>query len=118
MGHLNLKFIKVTEEDKAEIFITHITMTEEITKIDIDPIVVKGEISMDTIEVDQGINQIIGETILEATQDIIKILEESIVENTGVIIRMKIMEETEVGVVLGKGLFLEITMTVEEMIEV
>ena len=67
VGHSNIRFIKVKEEDKLEIFMTHITMTEEITKTDIDPIVVTGEISMDKIEVDKGMNIIIGENILKAT---------------------------------------------------
>ena len=38
-------------------------MTEEITKTDINPIVVTGEISMDRIGVDQGMNKIKGEKI-------------------------------------------------------
>ena len=38
--------------DKAEIFMTYIIMTEEISEIDIDQIVVTEEISIDEIEVD------------------------------------------------------------------
>ena len=105
IGHLNFKFIKVKEKDKVEFFMAHITMTEKITKIDIDLIVVTGESSMDRIEVDQGMNKTIGEKILEATQDLIIILEDRIIENTGVIIGMKIMVKTDMGVGLGKSHF-------------
>ena len=117
IGHSNLRFIKVKEEDKVEICMTHKTMTEEITKTDIHPTLVTGEINMDRTGIDQGMNKIIGQKILEATQDLIKILEDRIVENTGVIIGMKITVETEVGVGLGKGHLQEITISVEEMIE-
>ena len=52
ISNLNLRFIRPGEEDKVEIFMTHIIMTEEITKIDIDQIVVAEEFSIDRIEVD------------------------------------------------------------------
>ena len=117
VGHSNLRFIKVKEEDKVEIFMTHITMTEETTETDIDLIVVTGKINMDRIGLDQDMNKIIGQKILEATQGLIKILEDRIVENTGLIIGMKIMVEAEVGVGLGKGHFQEITISVEGTIK-
>ena len=58
---------------------------------------------VDKIEVDQGMNKIIGEEILEAMQDHVKILEDRIVEeNIEVIIEMKIIAEKDVGVGLEK----------------
>ena len=99
-------------------FMTHIIMTEEITETNIDLIVMKGEINMNRTEGGQNMNKITGEKILEETQDHINIFEDRIVENTEVIIGMKITVETEVGVDLGKGHFQEITILVEEMIEV
>ena len=65
IGNSNLRFIRAGEEDKVEIFMTHIIMTEEIIKIGIDQIVMTGEISIDKVEVDQGMNKIIGEEIIE-----------------------------------------------------
>ena len=41
IGHSNHRYIKV-EEDRVEIFMTHIMMTEEITETGIDPIVMRG----------------------------------------------------------------------------
>ena len=54
------------ERDKVEIFMTHIIMIEEIIKSDTDQIVVTGEISIDKVEGDPGMNRIIEEEILEA----------------------------------------------------
>ena len=45
---------------------THIIIIEEIIKKDTDQIVVTGGISIDKVEVDQGMNKTIGEEILEA----------------------------------------------------
>ena len=42
IGNSNLRFIIAEEEDKVEILMTHITMTEEIIKIGIDQIVMTG----------------------------------------------------------------------------
>ena len=105
VGNSDLQYSKIKEEDRVEIFMTHIIMTGEITETDIDPIIMTGRINMNSIEVGQNMNKITGEKILEATQDHINILENRIVENTGVIIGMKITVETEVGVDLGKGHF-------------
>ena len=66
VDYSNLRYIKVKEEDRVEIFMTHIIMTEEITEIDTDLIVMTGEINMNRIEVDQNMNKITGERILEA----------------------------------------------------
>ena len=47
---------------------THIIMTEEIIKIDIDQIAETGEFNLvGKVQVDQGMNKIIGEEILEIT---------------------------------------------------
>ena len=116
IGHSNLRYMKV-KEDRVEIFMTHIIMTEEIAETDIDPIVMIGEINMNRIEVGQNMNKITGKKILKATRDHINILEDRIVENTGVIIGMKTTVETEVGVSLWKGYFGEMTILVGEMIE-
>ena len=63
----NLRFIRVEEGDKVEIFKTHIIKTEEMIKIDIDQTMQIGEFKLvDRVEVDQGMNKIIGEEILEA----------------------------------------------------
>ena len=114
IGNSNVRLIRAEEEDKVGIFMTHIIMTKEITKIDKDKIVVTEEISIDRIEVDQGMNKIIGEEILEAMQDCIKISEDKKVEeNTGVIIGMKVIAEKEVGVGLEKDHFQEITIIIE-----
>ena len=91
----NLRFIRAEEEDKVEIFMTDIIITEEITKIDIYQIVVTKEISIDKLVVDWGVNKIMGEEILEAMWDCIKILEG-----------------------LGKGHFQGITIIIEGMTEV
>ena len=68
IGNLNLRFFRTEEEDKSRNFYdSQIIMTEDITKIDIAQIVVTEEISIvDKIEVDRGMNKIIGEEILEA----------------------------------------------------
>ena len=118
IGHSNLRFVKAKEEDKVEIFMIHIIMTEETSKIDTDQIVKIGEFSLaDTVEVGQGANKTIGEEILGATQGHIKIMEDRIVEeNIEVIIGMKITVEREVGVGLEKDHFQEI-LIIEGMIE-
>ena len=68
IGNSNLRVIRAEEGDKVEIFMIHIIMTEEIIKIDIDQIVEIGEFNLvDKVEVDQGMNKIIGEEILEVT---------------------------------------------------
>ena len=47
---------------------THTIVTEEIIKIDTDQIAEIGEFNLvDKVEIDQGINKIIGEEILEVT---------------------------------------------------
>ena len=107
IGNSNLRFIRAEEGDKVEIFMTHIIMIEECIKTDIDQIAVIGEFNLvDKVEVEQGMNKIIGEEILEVTWQHTKILEDRIVEeNIGVIIGMKIIAEKEVGVGLGKDHF-------------
>ena len=68
IGNSNLRFIRAEEGDKVEIFMTHRIMTEEIIRIGTDQIVETGEFGLvDKVEVDQGINKIIGEEILEVT---------------------------------------------------
>ena len=71
---------------------TQVIMIEEIIKLGIDQTLEIGEFNLvDKIEVDQGMNIIIGEEILEPMQDHIKILGDRIVEeNIEVIIGMKI----------------------------
>ena len=84
---------------QVEIFMIHIIMTEEIIKIG------TGQI-MDKIEIDQGMDKIIGEEILGAMPGHIKILVDRIVEeNIEVIIGMKITVQREVGVGLEKDHF-------------
>ena len=71
----NLRYTKVEAEANQEIFIIDAIMISEVIKIDIDQIVEIEEcslvvdLSMDKIEVDQGMNKItamiIGENILE-----------------------------------------------------
>ena len=100
---------------------THIIIIEEIIKIGTGQIVVIGEFNLeDKIEVDQGMNKIIGEEILEAMQDCIKILEDRIVEeNIEVIIEIKIIAEREIGEGLEIGHFKGITIiTIEGTTEV
>ena len=46
IGNSNLIFIRAEEEDKVEIFMTHIIMIEEITKIDIGQIVMIEDINI------------------------------------------------------------------------
>ena len=103
---------------QVEVFMTHITMIEEIIKIGIDQIVEIGEFNLvDKVEVDKGTNKIIGEEILEVMWEHTKILEDRIVEeNIEVIIEMKIISEKEVEVGLGKDHFQEI-LVIEGMIE-
>ena len=70
--------------DKVEFFMTQVIMIEEIIKVGIDQTVEIEEFNLvDKVEVDQGMNKIIGDEILEAMQDHIKILKDRIVENTG-----------------------------------
>ena len=106
IGNSNLRFIRAEKGDKVEIFMTHIIMIEEITKLGTDQIVVTGEISIDKVEVDQGMNKIIGEEILEAMWDRIKIFEDRIVEeDIEGIIGMQIITDKEVRVGLEKDHF-------------
>ena len=66
IGNSNLRFIKAKEGDRVEVFMIHIGMTKEIIKIGIDQIVETGEFNLlDKIEVDQGMNRIIGMVIEE-----------------------------------------------------
>ena len=66
--NLNLRYIKAREGDKEEIFMIDITMINEVIKIGIGQIGEIGELNlMDKVEVDQGMNKIIGEEILEVT---------------------------------------------------
>ena len=106
-GSSNLRFFRAKERDKIEIFMTDMIMMEEIIKKGMDQIVEIGEFNLvDKVEVDQGMNKIIGEEILEAMQDCIKILEDRIVEkNIEVTIGMKIIAEKEVEVGLEKDHF-------------
>ena len=98
---------------------TDAIMISEIIKIGTDLIVVTGEISIDKIEADQGMNKIIGVESLEAMQDCIKILEDRIVEeNIEVIIGKKVIAEKEVGVGLEKNHFQGIKTIIEGMTEV
>ena len=107
IGNSNLRFIGAEKGDKVEIFMIHIIMTEEIIKIDTDQIGEIGEFNLvDKVEVDQGMNKIIGEKILEVMWEHTRILEDRIVEeNIEVIIGMRIIAEKEVGVGLGKDHF-------------
>ena len=94
IGNSNLRCIRAGEEDKVEIFMTHIIMTEEIAKIDIDKIVVTEEMSIDRIKVEKGMNKIIGDEILEAMPDHINIsIDETVEENTEVTIGVKVIVE-------------------------
>ena len=90
---LNARFIRAEEEDKVGNFMIDTIMINEIIKIGTDQIVVTGKISVDKMEVDQGMNKIIGEEILEITWEHTEVLEDRIVEeNIEVIIGMKIMK--------------------------
>ena len=60
---------------------------------------------MDKVEIDQGMNKMLGEKILEVTWEHTKILKDRIEENIEVIIGMKIIVEKEVGVGLAKDHF-------------
>ena len=46
VGHSNLRFIKIKEGDKVEIFMIHTIMTKETIKIDMDQIVEMGEFNL------------------------------------------------------------------------
>ena len=96
----------------------YIVMTEEIVKIGIAKIVEIREFNLvDKTEVDQGMNQIIGEEVSGTMQGNIKILEDRIVEeNIEAIIGMKITVERKVGVDLEKDHFQGIII-IEGMIE-
>ena len=68
----NLRFIKAKEGDRVDIFMTHVIMTGEIIKIGIDETAETEEFNLvDKVEVDQGMNRIIGviigKEILEVT---------------------------------------------------
>ena len=66
IGNLNLRYIKAKERDKAEISMTDVTMISKVIKIGTDQIAEIGEVNLvNKIEVDQGMNKIIGEEILE-----------------------------------------------------
>ena len=78
-------------------------MIHTFIKIGTDQIAEIGKFNLvDKIEVDQGMNKIIGEEILEVTWEHIKILKDRIEENIEVIIGVKTIAEKEVGVGLGK----------------
>ena len=64
IGNSNLRYFKAREEDKVGNFMIGTIMNNEIIKIGTDQIVVTGEISIDKIEVNQGMNKITGEEIL------------------------------------------------------
>ena len=93
-------------------------MTDKIIKIGTDQIAEIEEFNLvDKVEVDKGMNKIIGEEILKVTSEHTKILEDRIVEeNIEVIIGMKLIAEKEVGVDLGKDHFQGI-LIIEEKIE-
>ena len=81
VGNANFRFITTEEGDKAEIFMIHIILIEEIIKIGIDQIVRIGEFNLvDKVEVDHGMNKVIGKEILEIIWECTKILEHRIVE--------------------------------------
>ena len=67
IGNSNLRYFIAREEDKVENFMIDVIMIREIIKIGTDQIVVAGKISIDKIELDQGMNKIIAEEILEVT---------------------------------------------------
>ena len=85
----------------------HAIMIEKIIKIGTDQIAEIREFTLlDKIEVDQGMNKMIGEKILEALQEYTNILEDRIEEeNIEVIIGMKIIAEKRVGVGLEEKSF-------------
>ena len=121
IGHSNLRYIKANKEDKVEIIMPHTIMAEGTIKIGTDQTVRIGEFDLaGKVEVDKGMNKIIGEEFLDAIQGHIKILEDRIAEeNMELIIGMKITAEREVGVGLEKGHFQEIiVIIIEGMIEV
>ena len=107
IDHSNLGSIKINEEDKAETFMTHTTMTGGTIKINMDQIVGKGEFNLTgREEVDQDMNKIIEEEILKAILGYIRISEDIIAEqNIELIIGMIVRVEIEVGVNLDKGHF-------------
>ena len=66
-GQCKPQIYKSRKGDKVEVSVIHIIMTEEIIKVGINHKVEIKEINLvDKIEVDQGMNKIIGEQILEA----------------------------------------------------
>ena len=88
----------------------HVIITEEIIKIDIDQIAETGEFSLeDKVEVDQGMNRIIGmiigEEILEVMQECITILKDRKEEENEEFTGTRIIIEKEVGVGLEKDHF-------------
>ena len=68
IGNLYLRFIRAKEVDRVESFMIHIIMREEIIKIGTDQIAEIEEFNLVAkVEVDQGMNKIIGEEILEVS---------------------------------------------------
>ena len=66
IGNSSLRFTKAKEEDRVEISMIHIIMTQEIIKNNIDQIVeIEEFILVDKVEADQGMNRIIGKETLE-----------------------------------------------------
>ena len=89
---------------QCRIFMIDVIMISKVIKIGTDHIAEIEEVNLvDKVEVDQGMNTIIGEEILEVTWEHIKILEDRIIEeNIQEIIGMKIIVQKEVGTGLGK----------------
>ena len=56
-GNSNHRYFKARDEDKVGNFMIDTIMFNEIIKIGTDQIVVTGEISIDEVEVDQGMNK-------------------------------------------------------------
>ena len=87
----------------------------KVIRIDIGQIVKTGD-SIGKMEVDLGMNKIIGEENLEVMQGHIKTLKgKAVEESIGIITEMKVMAEVEIGTGLEKGHFLE-TLAVTETI--
>ena len=98
--------MKAREEHKVGNFMIDAIMINEIIKIGTDKIVVTEKISIEKIEVNQGMNKIIGDKILEVTPEHTKYLEDRIVEgNIEVTIGKKIIGEKEVEVGLENNHF-------------
>ena len=67
IGNLNLRYIRAREGDRIKVFMIDTIMISKVIKIGIGQIVEIGEFNLvDKVEVDQGMNKIIGEDILEA----------------------------------------------------